>query len=415
MGPALELGGPPKELSPRADHELVAIEGDAGGGKDRAVMAARQHGGAECQDADGEASEVCDPEEEEVAFAGSIWDAAVFIGCPQVGACASAFTVFMLLINIGMQALFCLIVNDNLTHSAMYSETVQDFKDWRTTIAHNVKFVDSLTHRSLARKVCSFRDAPLSSGPIAGLAAISQYSPLEEEKQYHDTPPLGYWFPLLTDHKDVNVGELMCGVSVVLWWFAVLKEIYSIVALCQALFFLPCRPTKISSTSGAHALVAVSLPRRVVFCTVIVVRSMVCFALAVCGTLYLAATLSLGDLLLNALALEIVLSLDELTFDVLAPRSVRLLLSSMAPLAKPRSRSWRGLDGRPVLALAVIGVSMYGVFQFILRDQSTTLGLHGTSSVVGIWTSSPASPTPAWWPPSVPGPTTMRRYRTRSS
>ncbi|CAK0810624.1 unnamed protein product [Prorocentrum cordatum] len=108
---------------PRGRHR----RGRRGGGGDRAVVAARWPGGAECQEAGGEEVEVCDGEEE-VAFVGSIWDAAVFIGCPQVGACAFAFTALMLLVNIGMQALFCLIVNDNLTQSALHSEIQTRFR-----------------------------------------------------------------------------------------------------------------------------------------------------------------------------------------------------------------------------------------------------------------------------------------------
>lgn len=374
---ASEFGGPPPVPGSRTDHELVAIKGDAGGRDAEAIVPASFHGLSKPSlppEASGRRAsvEVCDPEEE-FSFTGSIWDAAVFIGCPQVGACGSAFTAFMLLLNIGMQAVFCLIVNDNMTLSLINSETVQDYRVWRTTIAHNVKFVDSLTYRSLARKVCSFRDAPLSSGPIIGLDSISQYRPHLEDHQYRDTPPLGYWFSSLFPRYEKHVGELMCGLSVVVWWFAVLKEIYSIGDLLLAIFSVRAGRTRIAGTSGGHALVTVSLPRKAVFCTVIVVRSIVCVSLAVCGTFYLAATLSLGDLLLNALALEIVLSLDELTFDVLAPRSVRLLISSMAPLAKPRSRAWRGLDGRPVFALAFMSVAMYSVFAFILREQSSTL------------------------------------------
>lgn len=394
---AQRLGGAPAEGPPEAapsacllgaDREPAAAKGDAGSGGfvtlDLAV-AAGQQGGAEPEPSPpktilaDEASDswaesyydgVLDASylEDEVALTGSFWDAAVFIGCPHVGACGSVFTAVALLLNIGMQVVFCLIVNDSLTPAKIDDSTVQDFRDWRTTVAHNVRFVDDITFRSLARKVCTFQDAPLSSGPIAGLAAISEYSPSSEEKGYRTGPPLGYWMPY------ANVGELMCCMSLVLWWFTVLRELFSIISLGQALYSLPSgRATKMCDTSGRLEMVTVSLSRRALFCAVSFVRFLVCVSLAVCGTLYLASTISLGDLLLNALALEVVLSLDELSFDVLAPRSVRLLISSIAPLPKPRSRTWRGLDGRPIAATVIVVVALSSVYHCILRDQSKLL------------------------------------------
>jgi len=170
------------------------------------------------------------------------------------------------------------------------------------------------------------------------------------------------------------VGEVMCLLSLVLWWLTVLKEIFSMVSLSEALRSVPTAvQTEISSTAGRLALVSMSRCRKATVVGVLLVRSFVCLVLAICGTLYLASTISLGDLLLNALALEVVLSLDELTFEVLAPRSIRLLISSMAPLAKPASPAWRGLDGRPVVASAAIAVGLSLVYGLILREQSQVL------------------------------------------
>ncbi|CAK0830355.1 unnamed protein product [Prorocentrum cordatum] len=300
-----------------------------------------------------------------------MWDAAVFIGCPQVGAPSSAVTAAALLLNAAMQVIFCpscIIVNDSLTRPRIDESTVSDFKDWRTTVAHNLKYVDDLTFRSLARKVCSFEDTPMAAGPIQGLEAISEYQPSLGDREHRSDPPLGYWWP------SRSVGEVMCLLSLVLWWLTVLKEIFSMVSLSEALRSVPTAvQTEISSTAGRLALVSMSRCRKATVVGVLLVRSFVCLVLAICGTLYLASTISLGDLLLNALALEVVLSLDELTFEVLAPRSIRLLISSMAPLAKPASPAWRGLDGRPVVASAAIAVGLSLVYGLILREQSQVL------------------------------------------
>lgn len=292
----------------------------------------------------------------------------MFIGCSQVGVHGSVFTGATLMINAAMQVVFCVIVNDSLTRDRFDESTVEDLKDWRTTVAHNLKYVDDLTFRSLARKVCSFQDTPMSAGPIQGLEAIAEYMPDDMAREYRSKPPLGFW--MRTSH----VGELMCLLSLVLWWLSVLKELFSIVSLGEALYALPtAEQTEIDSTAGRLALVSMTRFRKATVVGVLVVRSFVCLFLAICGTLYLATTISLGDLLLNALALEVVLSLDELTFDVLAPRSIRLMISSMAPLAKPPSSAWRGLDGKPLAAIAAIAVGLLLVSELKLKEQSRIL------------------------------------------
>ncbi|CAK0902830.1 unnamed protein product [Prorocentrum cordatum] len=306
--------------------------------------------------------------EGEVALGESMWDAAALIGCSEAGVCASLFTVVALSINVAVQVLFILIVNDSLTPAHFSEETVQEYESWRTMIAHNVKFVDDLTYTSLARKVCEFRDAPMSSGPIEGFASISEYLGVRaQEKGKRDAPPLGEWLPAFGIHQ---VGPPMCCMALMVWFCTVWKEICSIADLAQAFSRLPSGKTTISGSSSGLALTAVSSSRRGMFYSVLFVRSLVCLALATCGALYLAATISLGDLLLNAVALErIVISLDELAFEVFAPSSMRALISLIAPLPRPPSPALRGLDARPVVSLFAIGAGVAGVWWSVLLPQ----------------------------------------------
>lgn len=330
-----------------------------------AITPAR-HGGAS-QEAIPEKSG--SPRGDECALAESIWDAAMLIGCERVGLNGSLFTAAAFVLNVLVQFGFCVIVNDSLTRPRMDAATVADFTDWRTTVAHNLKYVNDITKETMARKVCTFGDTPMAAGPIDGLSAISEYRPNPEDGQYRADPPLGYWM------QSQNVGEAMCLIALIVWWLTALKEIFSIMGLGQALYSLPTAEerTEISDTAGGLKLKSMSRFRKAMAFCVLLVRSFICLTLAVCGTLYLASTISLGDLLLNALALEIVLTLDELTFEVLIPHSFRLMISSLAPLPKPPSRAWRGLDARPVAASIAIVAGAVCVHLFVLRDQSQLL------------------------------------------
>jgi hypothetical protein len=118
--------------------------------------------------------------------------------------------------------------------------------------------------------------------------------------------------------------------------------------------------------------------------------------------LHLVSTISLGDLILNAAALEIVLKLDELVFLVLAPVTVRKLIRSMEPV--PSKCSWvsHGLDCKPVLALLLWTVAMVYVVtmqlepqaEFLERARSAICGgnldfIAGVDQAGMVWASDP--------------------------
>jgi hypothetical protein len=287
--------------------------------------------------------------EEEYEFTESIWDAALFIGVPQVGSCGSMFTALAVFINIYMQVIMCLIINDALTKPQISDDSIQDFKIWRTTVAHNVDFVSSITYESLARRVCDFNDSPLSASPTGALEAISEYAPLQSDRDLKDErPPIGYLMP------PGKIGQIMCCIALAIWWFTVLKEFQCMDDLFKGFCSLPRSSTVIMRSENGYEIKSLSIRRRCVIAAVFLVRALVSLTLLFSGTLYLASTISVGDLLLNALALEIVLNLDELVFAVLAPLPVRRLVKLMNPLPRPKSYLWHGLDPKPVCGLLFV-------------------------------------------------------------
>ncbi|CAK0850772.1 unnamed protein product [Prorocentrum cordatum] len=181
--------------------------------------------------------------------------------------------------------------------------------------------------------------------------------------------------------------------SFVLWWLTVSKEIFSMVSLSDALRSVPtAEQTEISSTADRPALVSMARWRKATVVGVLVVRSFVCLALAVCGTLHLASTISLGDLLLNAVALE-----------VLCSRWTSSASTSWPPApfgsSSPRRRRWRSLPAPH--GVASTGGPSWRALPSLSGSHSCTGSLCGSSrefswtrekrSVAATWTSSPAS------------------------
>eukprot|EP00976_Prorocentrum_cordatum_P116531 1196177-Prorocentrum_minimum.AAC.5 len=54
--------------------------------------------------------------------------------------------------------------------------------------------------------------------------------------------------------------------------------------------------------------------------------------------------LSVADLLLNTVALEFIISIDELMFDALAPAKAKQIVASLKPVKVKMLPSWKGLD-----------------------------------------------------------------------
>jgi hypothetical protein len=294
-----------------------------------------------------------------------MWDASVFIWCGKLGHFGSIFTAGALLVNAAMQMLMCVLINDALTPAQMSEENVDNFKYWRTNVAHNKMYVDQLSWKPLALSVCEFGDPPMSSSAIAGLEAISEYLPNTADQAFIQPPPLSRWGNWLGHYA----GPIMCCVTLVIWWATVLREVYSIVDMTKAVGLLPKGRTAISRTEQGYKLEAVSTPRRCLMFALVLLRACICVPLLACGTLYLVPTISLGDLILNAAALEIVLHMDELMFSVFAPVSVRRLIQSMEPLPAGRSATCCGLDAKPVLALLFNMVGMVCVITMALNPQ----------------------------------------------
>ena len=103
-----------------------------------------------------------------------MWGNALLCGAvPGEGVGSSALLVALLLINTAIQATFCFIVKESLSKPAITEQTVVQYRVWRRTVAHDIKFYNSASQKSLAQRVCE-NDAGLEmSGEQASVALYS--------------------------------------------------------------------------------------------------------------------------------------------------------------------------------------------------------------------------------------------------
>ena len=74
----------------------------------------------------------------------------------------------------------------------------------------------------------------------------------------------------------------------------------------------------------------------------------------------------------HAVALEFVLTIDELIYDSCAPLRVRDLLGKFAPFTLKR-REWQGMDRQALFTVVLVSVSLISVFATVVVPQQTIL------------------------------------------
>ena len=106
--------------------------------------------------------------------------------------------------------------------------------------------------------------------------------------------------------------------------------------------------------------------------TVSVLRLTIAAFLTYQGTQYLVYTIAIEELLLNAVALEFVISLDDLIFESLAPAHAKRVVAGTTGFKLP-TRHVHGMDWRALLSLALIVVQVIWGYTQYLNPQLAVL------------------------------------------
>ena len=194
--------------------------------------------------------------------------------------------------------------------------------EWRRSIAHDARFYKRATQRSMAQRVCD-GDAGLES-------STSQQERYELLAAY-----LG-----AVGEPRTNFGPWMATACLVAFVLTMVKEWRATLQLGVAVVGLEAGPrTELvvgadggDDDDGTLSLLRISHARRGLMLTALAARSFIAAVLLWYGCCWLVNTIDLAELLLNAVALEFVTSVDELVFDALAPVRVKSRLESIRPL-----------------------------------------------------------------------------------
>ena len=222
-----------------------------------------------------------------------------------------AETVILMLLfltNLALQSVFCFVVYWILGASTgeakknAYSERiVQELVEWRRSIAHDANFYKRATLHSMAQRVCD-GDAGLES-------STSQQERYESLAAYIGGVDEPRW----------NFGAWMATACLFVFLLSMVKELRGTLHLGVAVAALPAgRRTELSSAEdgdddgGTISLLRISHARRGIALAALVLRAVRDAVLLWFGCRWLVNTVDLGELLLNAVALEFVTSCVEI-------------------------------------------------------------------------------------------------------
>ena len=298
----------------------------------------------------------------DVQLEASLWTMPLLVGSSVFGCGASVLLTALLVVNIFVQYAFAIIVKTTMIQPFKPGD-VDELLSWRRTTAHDATFYNPITKKGLAVRVCS-NDPTI----IYGSGQRDLYAQL---------------VTYLGANRDGSVesgglGPLMCLLSLFAFLLVVACEVNATVRIGAAVLALPRgRATVLSmdDAAGKLSIERLSHARLGAFLLVTLLRLGVCVVLALWGCEFLVHTISIEDLLLNAVALEFVLNIDELLFAALAPSRVLRLIDAVRPLPVPRvlERHWRGADLRAMISLLVVGGALVGFGHGVLSPSVGTL------------------------------------------
>ncbi|CAK9040758.1 unnamed protein product [Durusdinium trenchii] len=270
-----------------------------------------------------------------VHFSESAWTYPVVIGLVDVGLWDVIFSILLMLLNLGMQAGFSYIILGEGFMGSEFALQLDFARRWRSSFAHDHKYLD-LTSRSLVSRVC-WGDGSL-------ILATSQATLVDQINSYltldYDQFELGYF----------QDGKLLCMLCILLWALCVYKEFRNIWLTLECLFHLPrtCR-TKLRN----NILQSLSKGRFKLLVVNCITRFTIAAVLLYAGVQWLARTTSITELMLNCVALNAILDVDEFLFEGFTPLSVHLAIQRLEPMTVKHTRRRSQLESLALFLVLV--------------------------------------------------------------
>ena len=274
----------------------------------------------------------------EYHFTESVWSASAWIGqAPVVESCILST---VLLVNILVQLYFSVLVIGNMgsySDVSLADDDLEGFLAWRTGTAHHMAHYDETTNTSLATRVCDSYPGTITA--FDQMQQITTFGLYTGDGSTYDLALAGPGLAMLS---------VMCWIS----WVA--TDVLDNLDFSIALLSNSARETVIETSADWSSCTIVSFSRFAVgglHIFVVLPRLIIACTLFYAGSRFLLFTSSLGDLLLNAIALGFILDMDELLFAFL-PQTVRSALLAATGLCL-RLPGNRNVHWRPLLLVVV--------------------------------------------------------------
>ncbi|CAE7285323.1 unnamed protein product [Symbiodinium natans] len=259
--------------------------------------------------------------EEPVAFLETAWNLVLVLGHTDSGQLDLAIACFLWLASGLMQISFFLILLSEDFLGEPFGKQVEVAKAWRESIAHDFKHMD-LGDESLVSRVCRGDGTLILSTPqMQMLDQINAFIGLG--KADFEAP---YFQP----------GVLLCMMCILLWCLYLLNEFRQVVFSLEAVSQLPRGPRTQWRRRGSFQ--TISYGRFAIYCFMRLSRFMIAVGLLYAGVQWLAGTISITELILNAVALSAVLQIDEMVFAALMPKKIQICIQDLEAIKVPYSK-----------------------------------------------------------------------------
>ena len=308
------------------------------------------------RDSDTEAATVvaATPDEEftEVAFEESIWSVAVLLGLKELdlGHFDSLFALLLMLLNIMMQASFSAILLTPAFMGPGFETKIASARTWRTSVAHDYKHLD-LADTSLVSRVCS--------GDEALILSTTQATLIDHVNSFLGLST--YEFAT----EGFQPGVLLSMLCIILWTLCVYKEFR--VIWVQASIGLSIRRSK-KTRFHKNSFRSISYGRLSTLLFTCAARATIASILLVAGILWLSRTTSIQELMLNAVALNAILDVDEFLCVGMSPIKIQEALRKLKPFRVKYSHQRSQCEsGVHFVALTAIVLIAYYVLLFPLQ------------------------------------------------
>ena len=300
-----------------------------------------------------------------VPIKASTWDAAILIGQPSIGCGGSLMLCLCLWITILLQVTIIYIMAENgYFYEGTIMMTLKDAQFWRWGSGHNIGYMDPITRQSLTRRVCDL-DTSLPYSTY-------QRDVVDESNSYLRPWRIMEWlFP--NSHILLFHGPVLTCAILTLWSFVILGDINQNFSFMAAVWCLPRGTSKLLRSEDRHSVTEIN--HAIVWhnSLVCIIRLGIAAGLAVIGLIWLSVTTSIGELILNGVALQFVFDIDEMVFATCCSYKVQHIVETAVPLkAGRRGISLKGFGlGRfliMVLAFACASTAycIYGLPKFYL-------------------------------------------------